>query len=220
MASIIKSDTLLSDASGVHSVEFNFEDISEKANRYLETVRKQAEQILADARLRADQIAAQAKAAGEHAALVEAEQRVHARLDENLQTLLPAVRAAINGIGYEKERWLKHWEEETVKLAGAIAARIVRRELSQDPQITVSLVREALQLAMGSGRLRLHLNPADYASLGDQTARLTSEFSELAPADIVADDTVEAGGCRVVTEFGSLDQGIEIQLERIQNELL
>lgn len=219
MAGIIKSGTLLSDASGLHSIEFNFEDMSQKASRYLDTVRSQAEQILAEAKKRAELITAQAKEAGQQAALAEAEQRVEARLNENLKTLVPAIRASAQAMTYEKEQWLKHWERETVRLAGAIAARVIRRELAQDPSIPIDLMREALQLAMGSGRLRLLLNPSDCEALGGQAHQLSDEFSELAPMDIVADDTIRAGGCRVVTEFGTLDQNLDVQLQRIEDEL-
>ena len=219
MAGIIKSGTMLNDASGLHSVAFNLEDMSQKASRYLDTVRSQAEQILADAKKRAEEITALAKSAGQQAALAEAEQSVQVKLDKNLETLLPAIREAIGAIGYEKERWLKHWERETVHLAAAMAARVIRRELSQNPEIAVDLVREALQLAMGSGRLRLLLNPRDFASLGDRANRLADEFVGLAPTDIVADESIRAGGCRVVTEFGTLDQNIDIQLQRIEEEL-
>jgi len=219
MAGIIKSGTLLSDASGVHSVAFNFEDMSQKASRYLDTVRSQAEQILAEAKKRAEEITAQAKEAGRQAALTEAEQRVQVQLSENLETLLPAIRESVAAINYEKENWLKRWERDTVHLAVAIAGRVIRRELSQDPTISVELIREALQLAMGSGRLRLLLNPADFAALGDQAQQLSDEFSGLAPMDIVADESIRAGGCRVVSEFGTLDQNIDTQLQRIEDEL-
>jgi flagellar assembly protein FliH len=37
---------------------------------------------------------------------------------------------------------------------------------------------------------------------------------------IVADESITAGGCRVDTEFGSLDQQLEAQLARITEELL
>ncbi len=219
MAGIIKSGTLLNDASGLHSVAFNFEDMSQKASRYLDTVRSQAEQILADAKKRAAEITAHAKSAGQQAAQVEAENSVQAKLDKNLETLLPAIREVIGALGYEKERWLKHWERETVHLAAAMAACVIRREVSQAPESSVDLVREALQLAMGSGRLRLLLSPSDFESLGDRTDRLANEFAELAPTDIVADESIRAGGCRVVTEFGTLDQNIDTQLQRIEEEL-
>ncbi len=209
----------MNDGNGLHSVAFNFEDIAVKASQYLDTVRSQAEQILADAKQRASEITALAKDAGRKEALAEATQIVERKLDKSLDTLLPAIRQAIAAIGLEKERWLKKWEQETVHLASAIAACVIRRELSQHPEISVDLAREALQLALGSGRLRLLLNPIDFESLGDRTEQLANEFSNLAPTDIVADESIRPGGCQVVTEFGKLDQNIDVQLKRIEEEL-
>lgn len=219
MAAIIKSGVMSNDGNGLHSVAFNFEDMSDRAARYLDTVRSQAEQILTDAKQRAAEITALAKNAGQQEALAEATQVVERKLDQSLDTLLPAIRQAIAAIGFEKERWLKKWEQETVHLASAIAACVIRRELSKFPEISVDLAREALQLAMGSGRLRLLLNPSDIETLGDRTDQLANEFSNLAPTDIVADESVRPGGCQVVTEFGSLDQNIDVQLRRIEEEL-
>ncbi len=209
----------MNDRNGLHSVAFNFEDMSEKASRYLDTVRSQAEQILADAKQRAAEITALAKNAGQQEALVEATQIVERKLDKSLDTLLPAIRQVISAIGFEKERWLKKWEQETVHLASAMAACVIRRELSKYPEIPLDLAREALQLAMGSGRLRLLLNPRDFETLGGRTKQLANEFANLAPTDIVADESVRPGGCEVVTEFGSLDQNIDVQLKRIEQEL-
>jgi flagellar biosynthesis/type III secretory pathway protein FliH len=219
MAAIIKSGVMSNDGNGLHSVAFNFEDMSDRAARYLDTVRSQAEQILTDAKQRAAEITALAKNAGQQEALAEATQVVERKLDQSLDTLLPAIRQAIAAIGFEKERWLKKWEQETVHLASAMAACVIRRELSKFPEISVDLAREALQLAMGSGRLRLLLNPSDIETLGDRTDQLANEFSNLAPTDIVADESVRPGGCQVVTEFGSLDQNIDVQLRRIEEEL-
>ena len=41
----------------------------------------------------------------------------------------------------------------------------------------------------------------------------------LAPSAIVADDAVSPGGCCVKTKFGVIDQQIESQLRRIEEEL-
>ncbi len=209
----------MSDRSGLHSVAFNFEDMSEKASRYLDTVRSQAEQILSDAKQRAAEITALAKNAGQQEALAEATQIADRKIDKSLDTLLPAIRQAIAAISMEKERWLKKWELETVHLASAMAECVIRRELLQRPEIPVDLAREALQLAMGSGRLRLLFNPTDFESLGDRADQLANEFSNLAPTDIVSDESISPGGCQVVTEFGKLDQSIATQLKRIEEEL-
>ena len=73
----------------------------------------------------------------------------------------------------------------------------VRRELSQFPEITLDLVREALELASGGGRLALRLNPKDYETLGDHAEQLVARIGQLTSADVVADPAVQPGGCRV-----------------------
>jgi flagellar assembly protein FliH len=104
-------------------------------------------------------------------------------------------------------------------LACAIAQRIVRRELKQQPELSAPWIAEALRMCAGSAEITLRLNPADHATLGAQATKLALEFHPAAPAKIVADDSITPGGCRVETEFGSIDQQIETQLERVAEEL-
>ena len=92
-------------------------------------------------------------------------------------------------------------------------------EARQTPEITLTLLREALELAAGSTHLRIHLNPADHETLGPQAETLIAEFSSLGPAKLVADPQVTPGGCRVETRFGIIDQQFEAQLARIEEEL-
>src|SRR6185503_20628281 len=99
--------------------------------------------------------------------------------------------------------WLRHWEQNTVRLAGAIAEKLVRRELSRTPEIQLAWLREALELVAGEGRVTVHLHPSDYETLGEQAQQLVSRLTKLGTAAIVPDPAIELGGCRVVTDFGS-----------------
>jgi flagellar assembly protein FliH len=219
MSGIIKAGQLQGGADTLQSTAFNFEDISDKANHYLEAVRHQAARILEQAQQRAQQVEQQARQRGLQAAQQDNEQVLQQRLEDRLASLLPAVEEAISQLRQSRQEWLQQWERQTVHLAAAIAQRIVRRELAADPQISLDLVREALELAVGSGSVRLHLSPQDHQALNDQIADLAEKIHNLAPADIVADPQIAAGGCRVVTEFGCIDQRIESQLARIEEEL-
>jgi flagellar assembly protein FliH len=96
---------------------------------------------------------------------------------------------------------------------------VIRQELAKQPTITLELVRESLQLAAGMGALKVCLHPGDYAVLRDGVAQIIGEMQQLAPTELVADAAVSPGGCRVDTQFGSIDQQIEVQLARIRDEL-
>ena len=125
----------------------------------------------------------------------------------------------IRSLQHSQQSWLKHWEQQTVHLATAIAERIIRRELQQAPEITIQLIRETLELAMGGGNIRIHVNPQDHESLGATLPAILNQVSNLGPAEMIPDADIKPGGCRVVTEFGVVDQQIETQLARIEEEL-
>lgn len=219
MAGIIKAGKLDPAASSVQSVAFNFEDMSDRANDYLTVVRRQAEQILQTAKAEAAQIAAQAKAEGQQSALLEAQQSLGATLDQQLATLLPALQQAVQDIRHSKSAWLAHWESQTITLATAIAEQVIRREVAAKPEITLDLIRDALELAMGAGKVTVHLNPHDYDALRDRAEGLAKQIGKIGTTTIVPDPDVSHGGCRVVTEFGVIDQTFEAQLGRIEEEL-
>ena len=81
------------------------------------------------------------------------------------------------------------------------------------------LVREALELAAGSSHVRLHLSPADCDALQPRLDALLQELAGLGRPEVVADPQIEPGGCRVETRFGTIDQQLETQLARIEEEL-
>ncbi|HUG67092.1 MAG TPA: FliH/SctL family protein [Pirellulaceae bacterium] len=219
MAGIIKAGKLDRAAATLQSAAFNFEDMSDRANNYLSVVRRQAEQILQDAKAQAVQIAAVAQSEGQQAALQEARQSLGATLDQQLATLLPALQQAVQDIRHSKAAWLTHWESQTITLATAIAERVIRREVARTPEITVELIRDALELALGAGTVTIQLSLQDYDALRDRADGVARQLGKLGATNIVAHPDVSPGGCRVVTEFGVIDQTFEAQLARITEEL-
>ena len=219
MAGIIKAGNWHESGDNVQSTAFNFEDMSDRVDDYLETVRRKAAEIIAEANEQAEQIGQTAQERGQSAALEQAQEAARDKLDQQLASVLPALHEAVDAIRHSKQAWLKHWEQRTVHLAAAIARRVIRRELRDSPEITIELVREALQLALGSAKIRLHLHPQDHESLDEGIEQVAATVANLAPTDIVSDPGINPGTCRVVTEFGVVDQTIDAQLERIEEEL-
>jgi flagellar assembly protein FliH len=216
MSTIIKATEQNRD---VQRVAFNFDDMAAKADQFLEKVRAEATRILTKAQQEAQVLRNRAEAEGRKAAQATVEKMVEKQLAQQLSTLLPALRQATQEIQHAKQAWLTHWEKNAVHLAGAMAARLVRREAIAHPEVTVTLVREALELATGSSQVRIHLNPADHATLGAQVKTLVKELAPLGATEVVADPQISAGGCRVETQFGAIDQQFEAQLARIEEEL-
>ena len=129
--SIIKSTDR---ARGIQPVAFNFDDMAVKAGVYLDGVRQQASQVVNRAQQQAEQTREEdrgglppRRATPTVSATIQ--QLVEKKLGEQLATLLPALAATIQEIQHAKQAWLTHWERSAVRLATAIAEKIVRREI-------------------------------------------------------------------------------------------
>lgn len=107
-------------------------------------------------------------------------------------------------------RPLAHLDEEVetalVTLASAIAANILRDELSLAPERIVTLVREALASLPPMVRsIRVSVHPDDAALLSGQLPA-PHEVKEF---EIVADAQLKRGDCRVITESSQIDARLD-----------
>jgi flagellar assembly protein FliH len=216
MSTIIKSG---GSTRNIQRVALNLEDLKQQAAGYLEQVRGQAAEIIADAHRQADSIRKQAETEGQQAAIRAAEKVLDEKVGQRMQSAMPALQQVVAGITDAKQAWLGHWERSTLKLATAIAAKILRRDATGVPEVTLALIREGLQMAAGSNKIRIYLHPGDFETLKGQVGRLANELRQISPSDIVADPEITAGGCRIETLHGSIDQQFEAQLARIEEEL-
>jgi flagellar biosynthesis/type III secretory pathway protein FliH len=212
MATIIKAHR---PDGGARGVAFRFDDLAAEAEARLGRARAEAERLLADARRDADEIRDEARREG----LRQASDELERRVDQRLSGVLPALRQATSELHDARQAWLTHWETAAVRLAVAMAERVIRRELPRRPDVPVALVREALELASGSPLVRVHLNPTDHDALGRQVEAVVCELSALAATSVIPDSEVTPGGCLVETRFGLIDQRFETQLRRIEEEL-
>jgi len=217
MAGIIKAAEHTTPAGSSALAPFHFDDVGQS---YLERVRAEAARIVAEARHDAAKIKAKATEEGRQAAIQAAQASLRPRLDQQLKNVLATLGEAAQNIENARQAWQQHWEQHAVTLAAAIATRICRREITRQPQISLQWIREALELAAGSAQIVLRLNPGDHESLAAHVEPITRQLTGLGNVRLIADPTVTAGGCRVDTEFGSLDQQLEAQLSRIKEELL
>jgi len=216
MATIIKAGHLRGDSLAPQKVAYQLDDMTLQADSYLDRVRKEASRIIAEAQKEADAIQSNSKAKGMELAHADARSQIGEEIEHRWETLMPALE---KGIEQTRLQWMAHWEQNLVRLATQIAARIVRRELKSQPDIPLDLIREALELASGQGTVTLHLHPDDHTSLGNRIENLAGQIGRLGPTNIVADDSITKGGCKVVSQFGEIDQQIESQLARIEREL-
>lgn len=127
-----------------------------------------------------------------------------------------AKHQALKSIGEfaaERDRYLLAVEKEVVKLALAVAARILRREAQMDPLLLTGAVRVALGQLSGSTEVRLKIPPAELDLWRDAIAL----FPNLpVKPQVIAGEGMRIGDCVIETALGSVDLGVRSQLGEIE----
>jgi len=109
-------------------------------------------------------------------------------------------------------------EQELIALAMAVARQIIRRELQQDPEQAVAVVREAMaELPSSARNIRIFLHPDDAALVRDA---FNTEEDETAPWKIVEDMALTRGGCRIESDTSLVDASLEKRLNAMLAELM
>jgi flagellar assembly protein FliH len=147
-------------------------------------------------------------AQGERAGAEAAAKRGEAMLRRLTQTL-----EEITGL---REQMIRQTEEQMVRLALAVARRVVHREVTLDKDLLIAMARVALDRLGESARVAVRLNPEDFqATVGAQSAAWSGTH-----VTVVADARVARGGCRIDSDFGALDAGVDAQIQELAHALL
>ncbi len=113
----------------------------------------------------------------------------------------------------ERDSFLHAIEQEVVKLALAVAARILRREAQMDPLLLTGAVRVALGQLAGASEVRLRV-PAAEADLWKETISLVPNLT-IKPA-VVPEEGMRLGECVIESKAGTVDLGVRSQLGEIE----
>lgn len=113
----------------------------------------------------------------------------------------------------ERDRFLHAVEQEVVRLALAIAARILRREAQMDPLLLTGAVRVALGQLAGSAEVRLKVPAGEVELWRDVVAHLPN--LALKPA-VEVGVGMRLGECGIESRMGTVDLGIRAQLAEIE----
>jgi len=107
-------------------------------------------------------------------------------------------------------------EQDVVKLAVAIARRILRRELNVDPAVLLGLVKAALERVEAREvlRLRVHTDDARMVEKALKGAEMPARF------EVIGDPGLEPGAVILETLRGDLDASLETQLSEIDRGLM
>ncbi len=135
--------------------------------------------------------------------------------EKAMEETLRALNMAISGWREEMERRWEELTEELVRLALAVARKVIKREVMQDPTVILDSLRGALKRAALREEVVIKVHPMDAETIRESKGSLLRELEEVNSLRIEADERLSRGDALVECPQGELDLRLERQLREI-----
>jgi flagellar assembly protein FliH len=142
----------------------------------------------------------------------EARREWEQELEEKIATEREGVLRSCEQFGRERARYFAGVEVEVVRLALAIAARVLHREAKLDPLLLSAAVRVALEKVAEDSATVLRVPAAE----ADLWRGVFSAQAFESSVQVVGDERLGAGECVLDTNVGKVELGVSAQLSEIE----
>ncbi|MGO8758237.1 MAG: FliH/SctL family protein [Terracidiphilus sp.] len=142
----------------------------------------------------------------------ETEQKLRKEYEQKLLAARAPMAAAIAGFEEQRDQYFAQVEAEVVKLALAIAAKILHREAQVDPMLVAALVRLAMENMREGSSVTVRVGPGK----GESWRRYFAGTTTVSRIEIAEDPQLNGQDCVVETELGSADFGLDKQLKEVE----
>jgi flagellar assembly protein FliH len=106
--------------------------------------------------------------------------------------------------------------DTVARTATALARQVVRSELAARPELVAAVAAQAVEAVLLSAKhIRVHVHPDDQALVAQGAADVLAARG----ARLIADTSVSRGGCRVESDLGRIDAGIEARWSQAAESL-
>jgi flagellar assembly protein FliH len=133
-----------------------------------------------------------------------------------IEPALARLAESLRELASLRRKYLLEAEADAVKLAVAVARKILHRELSVDPESLLGVVKAAFERVDARDIHRIRLNPEDQPIVQAHLAA-----AGVPPQiELIADASLERGGVVIETSRGCLDASVASQLKEIERGLV
>lgn len=109
---------------------------------------------------------------------------------------------------------------EILSVSVEIAKKIIKKEVSESPEVLVNTVIEVLKgLSKEEAKIMLRVNPVQVDILRQSVPEILNLTGLDAKIIVLADESISEGGCLVTTTNGVVDATIETQLSVVSEAL-
>ncbi|MFJ7747044.1 flagellar assembly protein FliH [Peribacillus sp. NPDC097295] len=117
------------------------------------------------------------------------------------------------------QQHLESSESVILDLALNVAKKIIGRQLENEQETFLSLVKGAIKEAKDYREVQIHIHPARYHSILSHKEELISIFPKDTELYIYPDDELKESSCIIESENGRIDASVDSQLQEIKVKL-
>ena len=132
-----------------------------------------------------------------------------------VQPVLDQMGRSLASLSGMRSRIRSDAERDLVKLAVAIARRVLHRELTLHPESIEGLIRVALEKLEARELCRVRVHPDQETAIRNSLER----FANSQKVELIADSSLQCGDVVFETAHGDLDGSVEAQLQEIERGL-
>jgi len=192
----------------------------------LENARVEARHIIASAEEEASRIREQAVIEAEAArkkALEEGYQEGLTKASREMQELKAKTASECENMLKEAERTkeaiILSAEGEIVELALAIARKIIDKEIRENSDIIIKLVRKTLSSVGNAGSVKIRVSPHDFETVLENRELLAGAGQVIDDLEIHLDSRMTPGGFVVESDLGVIDARMETRMNKVEEAL-
>jgi flagellar assembly protein FliH len=192
---------------------------------------ERANQEIADLKAQASREAAQEAERLKESATEEGKQQGHAaglrqgledakrQMAEQVKQTADNCNAIVDAAEQDARRILQEAEPKIIELVLAISRKVIKDEVEERPAVVLELVRGALERVRDQNQITIHVSPDDYEFILQSRRQLQAVVGAEQTLTLTADAVLTKGGCLIETSFGTVEAGIDTQLESIRRVL-
>ena len=183
------------------------------------SAQSEAKEILRKVEARAAEILKEAK---EEGLSVGKEEGAQSALEEarreaksEVATAVTAFQTAVSELNSARRETMAESDTEMLALVLGVARLVLAREIRTDKTLIIEQIRRAATFLAEASEITVKLHPVDLKVAQNSVDNLVPEGKSMR-LSIVADKSVERGGCLLEGNRGTVDARISTQLDRIR----
>lgn len=147
--------------------------------------------------------------------LEEGRKEAFTNTTEQINAKLATLDELVNSLTRLKTELLSQNERHLVQLAFEMAARVAAHEISINPDATVSILRQAVEMAQSEEKIVVQVNPSLIEHMEHLSKEVGREFEFLKKVKFEPNDALREGGCVVVSNYGEVDSRTEERVKKL-----